>query len=77
MNLRSAIPFSTIFFIKKNHLKQKIVDFLQKHFVFASYSNYLGASRGFAFVEFNTVEEAARWMELTQVSTQKNQYKGL
>ncbi|KAH8376787.1 hypothetical protein KR093_001358 [Drosophila rubida] len=25
-----------------------------------------GASRGFAFVEFNTVEEATRWMELTQ-----------
>ncbi|XP_037959600.1 RNA-binding protein 5-A [Teleopsis dalmanni] len=25
-----------------------------------------GASRGFAFVEFNTVEEAVRWMELTQ-----------
>ncbi|ALC38613.1 CG4896 [Drosophila busckii] len=27
-----------------------------------------GASRGFAFVEFNTVEEAKRWMELTQGS---------
>ncbi|EDW03744.1 RNA-binding protein 5-B [Drosophila grimshawi] len=25
-----------------------------------------GASRGFAFVEFNTVEEATRWMEITQ-----------
>ncbi|XP_023305436.2 RNA-binding protein 5-B [Lucilia cuprina] len=25
-----------------------------------------GASRGFAFVEFNTVDEAAHWMELTQ-----------
>lgn len=43
--------------------------FLQKHSVFASYSNYLGASRGFAFVEFNTTEEAAQWMEYTQVST--------
>ncbi|XP_075152877.1 RNA-binding protein 5-A-like [Haematobia irritans] len=25
-----------------------------------------GASRGFAFVEFNTIEEAAQWMEYTQ-----------
>ncbi|XP_023165529.2 RNA-binding protein 5-A-like isoform X2 [Drosophila hydei] len=25
-----------------------------------------GASRGFAFVEFNTVEEAKRWMDITQ-----------
>ncbi|KRF81319.1 RNA-binding protein 5-A [Drosophila virilis] len=25
-----------------------------------------GASRGFAFVEFNTVEEATRWMDITQ-----------
>ncbi|KAM7353372.1 RNA-binding protein 5-A-like [Cochliomyia hominivorax] len=29
-----------------------------------------GASRGFAFVEFDTVEEAAHWMELTQGSLQ-------
>lgn len=27
----------------------------------------LGASRGFAFVEFNTEEEASRWMEYKQV----------
>lgn len=27
----------------------------------------LGASRGFAFVEFNTEEEATRWMEYKQV----------
>uniref|UniRef100_A0A034V654 RNA-binding protein 10 n=1 Tax=Bactrocera dorsalis TaxID=27457 RepID=A0A034V654_BACDO len=29
-----------------------------------------GASRGFAFVEFSTIDEAARWMELTQGSIQ-------
>ncbi|EDW75885.2 uncharacterized protein Dwil_GK14959 [Drosophila willistoni] len=29
-----------------------------------------GASRGFAFVEFNTVEEARHWMEITQGSLQ-------
>ncbi|XP_065358757.1 RNA-binding protein 5-A-like [Calliphora vicina] len=29
-----------------------------------------GASRGFAFVEFNTVDEAAHWMELTQGALQ-------
>lgn len=29
----------------------------------------LGASRGFAFVEFHTIDEAAHWMELTQVPT--------
>ncbi|XP_017480858.1 PREDICTED: RNA-binding protein 5-B isoform X1 [Rhagoletis zephyria] len=29
-----------------------------------------GASRGFAFVEFSTIDEAARWMELTQGSLQ-------
>uniref|UniRef100_A0A1B0BZC2 RNA-binding protein 5 n=1 Tax=Glossina palpalis gambiensis TaxID=67801 RepID=A0A1B0BZC2_9MUSC len=29
-----------------------------------------GASRGFAFVEFNTVDEAAHWMDLTQGSLQ-------
>ncbi len=26
-----------------------------------------GQSRGFAFVEFNTIEEAQRWMSITQV----------
>ncbi|XP_023159056.1 RNA-binding protein 10 [Ceratitis capitata] len=29
-----------------------------------------GASRGFAFVEFSTIDEAARWMELTQGTIQ-------
>lgn len=28
-----------------------------------------GQSRGFAFVEFNTVEEAQKWMTSTQVNT--------
>lgn len=32
------------------------------------FSDFLGTSRGFAFVEFNTQEEATRWMELKQVS---------
>lgn len=27
----------------------------------------IGASRGFAFVEFNATQEAARWMEMKQV----------
>lgn len=27
-----------------------------------------GQSRGFAFLEFNTAEEASRWMNATQVS---------
>ena len=28
----------------------------------------VGASRGFAFVEFNTLQEASQWMEMKQVS---------
>jgi len=32
------------------------------------YSHNIGASRGFAFVEFSTEEEATRWMEYKQVS---------
>lgn len=28
----------------------------------------VGASRGFAFVEFSTLQEAMRWMEMKQVS---------
>lgn len=28
----------------------------------------VGASRGFAFVEFTTLQEATRWMEMKQVS---------
>ena len=27
-----------------------------------------GQSRGFAFIEFNTIEEAQRWMTVTQVT---------
>lgn len=33
------------------------------------YPKILGASRGFAFVEFSTEEEATRWMEYKQVSS--------
>lgn len=29
----------------------------------------LGASRGFAFVEFNRLPEAERWMEVNQVAS--------
>lgn len=32
----------------------------------------IGASRGFAFVEFNATEEAMRWMEMKQVETSVN-----
>lgn len=35
----------------------------------------LGASRGFAFVEFSTEEEATRWMEYKQVSLYLAQFK--
>lgn len=38
-------------------------------------SRRLGASRGFAFVEFNTEEEATRWMEYKQVSGVKQETK--
>ena len=38
-------------------------------------SRRLGASRGFAFVEFNTEEEATRWMEYKQVSGVKQTNK--
>ncbi len=31
-----------------------------------------GTSRGFAFVEFNTVDDAQHWMHKTQVITLKN-----
>lgn len=31
----------------------------------------LGASRGFAFVEFSTLPEAVRWMEAKQVATRR------
>lgn len=41
---------------------------LISYFVFASLPSNLGASRGFAFVEFNTEVEAIRWMEFKQVS---------
>lgn len=44
-----------------------IVYFLCLSFALVS-SPRLGASRGFAFVEFNTEEEASRWMEFKQVS---------
>lgn len=37
-------------------------------FVFTLLFKNLGASRGFAFVEFSTEEEATRWMEYKQVS---------
>lgn len=37
------------------------------------FSNCIGTSRGFAFVEFNTQEEATRWMEFKQVS-QRTRY---
>ena len=30
-----------------------------------------GISRGFAFIDFNTIEEAQRWMSLTQVNRNK------
>lgn len=36
------------------------------------FSDFLGTSRGFAFVEFNTQEEATRWMEFKQVSHEEH-----
>lgn len=44
-----------------------IVYFLCLSFALVS-PRRLGASRGFAFVEFNSEEEATRWMEYKQVS---------
>lgn len=46
--------------------------FFQNPFCICFSFNNLGASRGFAFVEFNTIDEAAHWMELTQVPTSHN-----
>lgn len=41
--------------------------FFQNPFCICFSFKNLGASRGFAFVEFNTIDEAALWMDLTQV----------
>ena len=37
--------------------------------VFRAMPLYLGASRGFAFVEFNQLPDAVRWMEINQVAS--------
>jgi len=62
---------------EKNTIYHKIVTNLSKHstifdenILYLLLSVNLDSSRGIAFVEFNTVEEAKQWMDITQVSAQ-------
>lgn len=44
--------------------------FFDENILYLLLSENLDSSRGIAFVEFNTVEEAKQWMDITQVSAQ-------
>lgn len=71
-----AIYYTCVCFVElktDTHLRWFAFERYGKHlcFCFFSFSHLfknLGSSRGFAFVEFNTEEEASRWMEYKQVS---------
>ncbi|KAB7499087.1 RNA-binding protein 10 [Armadillidium nasatum] len=66
-------PFQILWGILKKKMRLLLLLLLKLNYYWATYINTclcvflrLGASRGFAFVEFTTVHDATRWMEAKQ-----------